>query len=529
MKKIKVILLATLLLSGVACSNEENLNDGQLVVTDEAPVQLTDAEIDVLYRLRNENNKVGIEEATRLAYDVIGFLDGESAVKSGTARSISSISGFGFKRTQSVALKSNDETDDETNVEIPDTVAYVFNFGDSDGYAIISADTRIEAPILAYAESGNLSDTIDNPGVILFLEGSEDYIVRSIADAEQKRDSLIAGIIAKFDAEAENESDTLDASDTKDCGTIPSGPAAAAYYIRTTITTGKWTTLSHVYPLSPVEWGQGDNFNEPFWRNVRYKNCDAGTSPAGCVAVAIAHIMSYWKYPASINGKSFNWTELNKYTGYTPNFVTGYTPNLVNRYKSWTDIISNAPPNIQTQAANLMENIGSKIGTSYGCGASGANSENAVKYLRSIGYKGGYTEGYNTNTIITSLNKKQPVVIRGDSYKTTRSYLFGLITSTSYSGGHSWVIDGYLYQEQSVTIKSEKISKWTGQLISQDIYTYYIRSYSIHNNWGWYGLDNGYYNAGSFNSNAKEVASNTKSGDAGNFQYEVKIFPYITR
>jgi hypothetical protein len=247
MKRINVFLSVTMLLASVACSNEENLNDGQLAATNE--VQLTDAEWDVLYRMRNENNKVGIEEATRFANDVIGFLDGESTVKSGAARSISSIGALVSTDMQSVALKSSDGT----NVEIPDTVAYVFNFGDEDGYALVSADTRIEDPILAYTESGSLSDTVNNPGLILFLEGTEDYILSSIASAEKKRDSLISSIVAKLDVEQE--------SDTKATTTV-SYSNLLQYTIKVTTIAEDWTTTSHVYPLSPVEWGQGNSDNE---------------------------------------------------------------------------------------------------------------------------------------------------------------------------------------------------------------------------------------------------------------------------
>ncbi|MDR2010345.1 MAG: C10 family peptidase [Bacteroidales bacterium] len=506
MKKLNVFLLVTILVGLSGCSKDENLNDGQSVATDE--VQLTGAEWDVVYRMRNENNRVSIEEATQFANDVIGFLDGESAVKSGTARSISSIGALVSKGMQTVALKSSDGT----NVEIPDTVAYIFNFGDEEGYAIVSADTRIEDPILAYTGGGKLLDTIDNPGVILFLEGTEDYVVHSIVEAEQKRDSLIGSIIDKLNGENESETKAIN----------PRDYLLDEQSFRVT-TTGTWSTISRVYPLSPVEWGQGNNNNEPFWRNVRYKNCTAGTSPAGCVAVAIAHIMSYWKYPASINGKNFNWTELNRYTGDVSSI-------RLNNYKTWnwTDRISAAPSAIQTQAANLMENIGSKIGMKYSCGVSEANTANAVSYLRTIGYQGGGSGiEYNYNTIVASLDKNQPVIIRGDSYKTTKKYLWGLITSSSYSNGHAWVIDGYLNRRQTVTTTVELIlrGKVTGRSTS---ITYNYSNY-LHHNWGWHGTDNGYYVSGSFDSNATAVASDTKSGEEGNFQYEVKIFPYISR
>ncbi|MDR1582085.1 MAG: C10 family peptidase [Prevotellaceae bacterium] len=518
MKRINVFLLATMLLASVACSNEENLNDGQLVATNE--VQLTDAELDVLYKMRNENNKVGIEEAMQFANDVIGFLDGESAVKSGTARSISSIGTLVSTDMQSVALKSSNDTD----VEIPDTVAYIFNFGDEDGYAIVSADTRIEDPILAYTDNGNLSDTIDNPGLILFLEGSEDYIVRSIVDAEQKRDSLISSIVAKLNAE--NESDTK--------AIAPRDILLDEQTLRVT-TNSVWTTTSFVYPLSLVEWGQGNEyrlwpsaFHEPFWDLVRYKNCTKGTSPAGCNAVAVAHIMSYWKYPSSIDGYTFHWNELNNYTGGASYLSKQH--------------IANAPQYIKTEAARLMERIGANINTTYNCVENGGSSSTlnaCVKLLQKYGYKYSYSVmgspfglNYDYNTIIASLNKNQPVLVRGDSYKRTKSYLCGLITSSSYSGGHAWVIDGYISRRQTVTTTVELTLR--GRIVGRSTSTSYNYANYLHNNWGYSGIDNGYFISGSFNLNRIDLPSNTRAstttyGEDGNYQYKIIIYPYITR
>jgi hypothetical protein len=522
MEKFRLFLLVTILLSMVACSKEENLNNAELTANNE--VEFTDAELDVLYRMRDKDNKVGIEEATQFANDVIGFLDGESAVKSGTARNISSIGVLSSKGMQSVALKSNDGT----NVEIPDTVAYIFNFGDDAGYAIVSADTRIEDPILAYTESGNLLDTIDNHGVILFLEGTEDYILQSIIDAEQRRDSLISSIVAKLNAEIESETKAMNPNDF----------LLDEQTLRVT-TTSVWTTTSHVYPLSLVEWGQGNEFMklssqflEPFWDLVRYRNCTSGTSPAGCVAVAIAHIMSYWKYPSSIDGYTFHWDELNNYTG-------GYRaysgiPSYLNKR-----IIVNAPQNIKAEAARLMERIGANVNMEYSCSGSGASLTNAVKFLQKYGYKYNYTAlgtplglGYDYNTIIASLNKNQPVIAGGKSHKITKSYLWGLITSSSYQNGHAWVIDGYLNRKQTITTTvTLTLRGRTSQSTTSTTYNY---ANYLHNNWGYSGIDNGYFISGSFNLNRIDLPSNTRAtttttGEDKNYQYEITIYPYITR
>lgn len=50
-----------------------------------------------------------------------------------------------------------------------DTLAYVLNRGESEGFVYISGDRRCE-PVLAFSESGHISesDLIDNPGLKLF-------------------------------------------------------------------------------------------------------------------------------------------------------------------------------------------------------------------------------------------------------------------------------------------------------------------------------------------------------------------------
>ncbi|MDR1227216.1 MAG: hypothetical protein LBK47_10030, partial [Prevotellaceae bacterium] len=73
------------------------------------------------------------------------------------------------------------------------------------------------------------------------------------------------------------------------------------------------------------------------------------------------------------------------------------------------------------------------------------------------------------------------MIIRGNSYKTTKSYLWGLITSTSYSGVHCWIVDGYLNQQQKVTTKIELIRVSTRQVVSQSTSTYYNYASYLHN------------------------------------------------
>jgi len=197
MKKMRLFLIAAALALAAACSKEEGLDVSQSLLNKE--VQFTDAELQALYQMRGSDNKVSIEEAMSFANDVIGFLDGEAALKSGTSRRIGSVAALRTDKAKTVALKSSDGTD----IELPDTVAYVVNFADSAGFALIAGDVRIGTPILAYVGEGALGNEIDNPGLAIFLEGTEEYILRSITDFENQKDSIVNEVLMKMGVEDE--------------------------------------------------------------------------------------------------------------------------------------------------------------------------------------------------------------------------------------------------------------------------------------------------------------------------------------
>jgi hypothetical protein len=419
---------------------------------------------------------------------VIDFLNGESSLKSGSNRRIGSISAL-VSDNKSVALKSSDLSD----IEIPDTLAYIANFGDDLGFAIISADTRIDEPLFAFTGSGSLADSIDNPGVIIFLQHLEDYMINSIVEAEHQQDSLLSSILEKLDIEVGTKSLTEEEAAAR---------AAARAGRRPVVTT---EILNHITPLVPVEWGQGAPFNgnlkNSFFNSnssqvpAPLKKCEY--FPTGCVAVATAQIMSRWKYPSKIGNFSFNWDELNQYTGRGDHRM-GNRP------------ISSAPDNVKSQLANLMQQISKDVGTSYGCNGSGAESSDALKLLGRHGFSQGGLVSYNSANAIASMNRREPLITRGCSKKTDYKFL-GINIVSIPDGCHSWVIDGYLRRRVTTD----------GVHVDTDY---------IHNNWGWYGRDNGYFKSGIFNSNlVPDFPSNTKSDKSGNYQYDIKMASYIRR
>ncbi|MDR2584323.1 MAG: C10 family peptidase [Fibromonadaceae bacterium] len=468
-----------------SCSNDKQSKETS--VLDENLSKLTEDEVKVLVRMRNPKNRVSVEEAVKQTDWVIDFMNvGESSV----SRKISSISALTSDNAEFIkALKSK-------GIEVPDTLIYVVNFADSLGFAIISADTRIDDPLIGFSGSGFLKDSIDNPGMIIFLEHLEDYMQNSIIEAERQKDSLIGGIWEKLDVETGTKA-------TSQPSISVSSPEATGI----------------VYPLVHVEWDQVAPFNN----SLKDKNCygkgtaNNGKVKVGCVAVAVAQIMSYWKYPAKIGKYSFDWAELNKYTG---------NRNPLSYRDMAQTHIDKADNSIKSQVANLMMLISNGVGMDYGCKESTANKFSGPSFLLANGFSlesniyavgtGAALIGYDPKKAIASIKREEPLIVRGCDKKTDYK-LFGLIhIYTNYTGCHQWVIDGYI--PRRTTVKIGNIS------------TSYDSDY-IHNNWGWGGIDNGYFESGIFNSNLTPInpVQKTKSYEEYNFRYEVLMTPYIRR
>ncbi|WP_430615590.1 C10 family peptidase [Flavobacterium sp. JP2137] len=258
-------------------------------------------------------------------------------------------------------------------------------------------------------------------------------------------------------------------------------------------------------PLVPIEWGQGNPYNA----FVKYKsNCT--DAPVGCVATATAQIMAYWQYPWEIDGQSIRWNELIKYTGRESFVLRGHlNPN-------WVDEIRNASPDLKANVAHLMERIGYHVGMNYGCFGSSASISDATAFLRNRGYKGGFRNDYEVNAVINSLNYSHPLILEGCAIK-KRKKILGIKGKSSYSVCHAWVVDGYKNFRREIKQITEIRDQRTNRLMA--IRTDYFHQYFkvLHNNWGWDGVANGWFQAGVFDSGSY------------NFQYRNRIYPHIRR
>lgn len=106
---------------------------------------------------------------------------------------IASASAVAYSRRQYANLKS----------EPMDTLMYIVNFDDRMGYAVVAADTRCTDVILAYASEGQINDNREDDGFELFLDMAADYVINSIIDYENVKDSISTIVLKSLDGLAQ--------------------------------------------------------------------------------------------------------------------------------------------------------------------------------------------------------------------------------------------------------------------------------------------------------------------------------------
>ena len=236
-----------------------------------------------------------------------------------------------------------------------------------------------------------------------------------------------------------------------------------------------------------VQWGQGAPYN---------KYCpmiDGDHTVTGCVATAIAQLMSIYEYPCNYGSYDFSWNDIN----------SEITP----------------PEGVpEDQVAHLMEQLGlpQNLDMEYGVNGSGASPNRIPKTLENFGYSdGGNLIEYDTEEVVSELKAGYPVLIGGASIRTTTTFLG--IPFRSYSQAHRWLAHGVL--ELSRTTKYYEDFEYVASSVDT---TWYILC-----NFGWNGNADGYYLSGIFDTtvapdyNWNVPTKSETEGVPGNYQYEM--------
>ena len=348
--------------------------------------------------------------------------------------------------------------------EDEEILIHIINFEDEQGFAIMAGDIRLPS-LIALAETGSLNEDepIDNPGLEIFMDGLNDWTITRPPGWGGGNGGLLP----------------------PDVDVTPGlGEDIETYHVYT-----NWENkLYNGNGLCNVRWGQGFPYNN---------NCpikDGQHAVTGCVATAVAQLMSIYRYPTIYNGHTYNWTEMCKY-------ITN-TTYYYDLYRTGADDI-----------ALLMKELGksSNLDMDYGKESSGAKSSNIKRTLKSFGYSnGGSEEDYNTSNVASDLKNGYPILLSGYM---TQKHTLGI---PYYEDGHQWLAHGLM--ERS---REDKLYTRSGHLLNQttECYTYILC------NWGWNGKADGYYLSNCFNpSEGPTYLSDgkTEGGTVNDIEYNFK-------
>ena len=268
---------------------------------------------------------------------------------------------------------------------------YLINYGEDDGFAIISADKRI-SPVLAFSDKGNIqmSDTIQDKGLASYF-------------------SMLAGL-------------SIGATgDTTISITRPGEGGGLTFE-------GVLIPRKGVKPLlheNVQNWRQSAPYNEytPFLAAIR-DYPDGYQSVVGCVPLSCVMIFSYHEWPVNYYDsqgnnigllRSFNWSEMKKDT----------------------------PTGIK-QTARLLEIVGRKglLNAFYNYGGTGAYTSNIVNTAAKMGYKDECIyEYFDPELAYTYIDQNGPMAISANES----------INGIYQNSGHCWIVDGYQLYEVAGT------------------------------------------------------------------------------
>jgi len=346
--------------------------------------------------------------------------------------------------------KINSENISEINVLLNDKkqpIMYAVNLKDNSGYVLVSAST-VETPVLAYSDIGKFDfNEASNYGGISSWVSEGAYIIGNKIKIGKKPNKEV---IEKWQAlgyykeekENNNKQKFLAKSSYSGCKPIEN---YQPIFVEEIEDFGNG-------PLLKTEWNQSSyNGSYDAYNNfVKYNNCSNGTTPAGCVAVAMGQIMKYYNWPNIYNIKNM--------------------PNKVN--------INNHNTANSKNIAYFLKHIGASVNMNYRCSRSGAFSDDARKaFINKYKYKTSQLEKMDSYYLTKNIESNKPV------------YMDGCRMLDGKYDYHAWVADGVKYV-------SKRIIEYgpTYPCNEDDRFEYCIPTQTyIHMNWGWGGIHNGWY------------------------------------
>lgn len=269
------------------------------------------------------------------------------------------------------------------------TIYYIFNVGEDEGFVIISADD-IVYPVLAYSFRGSLDPYNQPPNAESWLKRYKDQIIYA------KENQLPA---------SEKVSDIWEKYSDYSISDSPK-------------------SMMQVLPLVTATWNQGGYYNDSCPPDP---NGSGGNALVGCVAVAMGQIMRYHESP--LQGSGYH-----SYLHPTYGLLSANFGATTYNWSAMPDDVNSPNPAV----AQFLYHCGVATDMNYGPYASGTVSANAKNALISyfgyanstdIDYKQGYTEEKWNQLLRTELDALWPMYYAG--------------TDVQGMSAHAFVCDGY--------------------------------------------------------------------------------------
>ena len=311
-----------------------------------------------------------------------------------------------------------------------DTLFYVFNFTDEQGFAVVSANKATEG-LLAVTEKDSYDNSLkENGGFAEYMELAKGYV----AAAKIKPPFVLHHRI-----------DTLQ--------------------------------VVHKGPYVSVKWGQG------YPEGVFCPN-----AIAGCVNVAIAQIMSFFKYPLQMNltypnadsaSVNLDWNSMIAHKK-SSNIIYDYcSADYMNAHSDIAHLcrqiayMTNSTFNPSTLNFNYtLTNYSYPSSSTYSDLGTSAYSSDALTAFRNFGFGTSNLTNYYTMGTLDALTNGHIVYMSGAD-----PYIY-----KDKAVGHAWIVDGFKRYDIHVFTRD------TEPPTSMNKTEYYN-----HINWGWSGRGNGYF------------------------------------
>lgn len=362
------------------------------------------------------------QEAVSVAKNAINRLFTANS-RSGATKEIASV-----KAIVSTMSRSN----------ISDTLIYVVNFADENGFVMVSAP-RTADEILAVVETGNYDPEVgtDNPGFNYFLDCAVEYVTNCSKDGIVINDSI---------------GSTL----------RPINPDDLKLYKEVRDTVTHWGSKTNY--LLKIHWKQ---------TGIYGKYCPNGI--AGCAPLAIGTIAAYsrhQKMDKSILSYSFPERDVDADTVTWQQFMVHdreYDDGSLRCWEHHKDATHNA-------IGRMLRQIGYDCGSDYGLYGTSTDplvySSVLKKYIP-----------FATVSELTPFDSKKIMRVIDKGLVMMRSY------TENYTTGHAWVADGYEYVK--VDVKCYERDSETHEM--KYLYSYTEETSLTSFKWGWGGEDDGYF------------------------------------